>query len=101
MGVTATKAQVRRWQRFLDIGCVCCREYGVYSIPEVHHLISGNRRRGHSDTVALCPYHHRGVEPPPVDVGPSLAHGSKPFRARFGTDDELLEKTNKLLGEGK
>ena len=97
--MTATKADIRRWQSFQDIGCICCRKYGFYSIPEVHHLVSGNRRRGHADTIPLCPYHHRGIEPPPAEVGPSFAAGSKPFRARFGSDDELLEETNRLLEE--
>ena len=29
--------------------------------------------------------------------GPSLADGSKPFHERYGSDDELLAKTNELL----
>jgi hypothetical protein len=29
--------------------------------------------------------------------GPSLARSSKAFHAAFGTDDELLARTNKLL----
>lgn len=31
-------------------------------------------------------------------LGPSLANGSKPFRAEFGTDKELLDLQNALLG---
>lgn len=95
----ATKAQADRWERFQRVGCICCRKRGYYSIPEVHHLLSGNRRRGHDFTIPLCPWHHRGIEPPPVDVGPSFADGSKPFRACFGSDDELLAETNKVLGD--
>jgi len=32
------------------------------------------------------------------ELGPSLADGSKPFRAEFGTDAELLTIQNELLG---
>ena len=31
--------------------------------------------------------------------GPSLAHGSKPFHAAFGSDDELLARVNELLAQ--
>ena len=34
-----------------------------------------------------------------IAYGPSLANGSKPFHAVFGSDDELLELTNKRLTE--
>lgn len=87
--------------RFQEIGCVACRKMGYFSLADVHHLLSGGRRRGHDFTIPLCPWHHRGIEPPPVDVGPSLANGSKPFRAAFGSDDELLAEVNRLIGELK
>lgn len=35
-----------------------------------------------------------------LTFGPSLALSSKIFRERFGTDDELLERTNQLLARG-
>lgn len=31
--------------------------------------------------------------------GPSLAHNKREFVARYGTEMELLEKTNELLAE--
>jgi len=31
-------------------------------------------------------------------MGPSLARGAKPFRAHWGTDDELLAEQNRLIG---
>lgn len=88
--------------------CVCCHMRGIISVyPEIHHLLSGNRRRGHMFTVGLCSYHHRGFEGKATlsargleIVGPSLADGSKPFHAAFfGTDDAMLEYQNRLLGE--
>jgi len=70
---------------------------------EVHHLLSGNRRRGHLFTIPLCPWHHRadhggwGIKFMEQAVGPSLARTSKKFRAEYGSDDELLGATNLML----
>lgn len=102
-----TKAEAARMERLSRMPCVACRQLDTYLIPlrsEVHHLLSGNRRRGHMFTVPLCSWHHRGVrywemdpKAHPKFFGPSLALSSKAFRARFGTDDELLAMTDKLL----
>lgn len=86
--------------------CVACYQIGIVGeqYVDIHHLISGNKRRGHLFTVGLCKWHH--LRYPIQDMsanetrkllGPSLADGSKPFRAKFGTDDELLELQNRLL----
>jgi hypothetical protein len=102
-------ADRRRWSHFPDIGCVTCRLGGKRNRQtEVHHLnkggMAGRERRGHQETIPLCLWCHRGIPPEPFDhawarlnIGPSLAEGSKPFRARYGTDDELLMLTNKWL----
>lgn len=72
---------------------------------EVHHLLSGNKRRGHMHSIPLGSYHHRAVpwegftlRQMAETFGPSLAKGSKPFRAKFGGDDELLEEVNRMIG---
>lgn len=89
--------------------CVCCHMRGLYAWrPEIHHLLSGNKRRGHMFTVGLCAWHHRGAKSfgrsnqDELVLGPSLANGSKPFHAAFfGSDDAMLEYQNKLLAEEK
>jgi hypothetical protein len=91
--------ELRFNQGFQRIGCIACAQNGRYSQPEVHHLIYGGKRRGDEFTVPLCPAHHRGVNHHESVHGPSLAHGSKPFRERFGSDDYLLAETNLRLGE--
>lgn len=93
----ASKADVARFLKFQDIGCIACLQLGKYSVPEVHHLKSGNKRRGHQDTVPLCPAHHRGYQHNPELHGPSLALAPRSFHQAFGSDDELLRKTNELL----
>lgn len=94
----STKAEQARFRRLVDLGCICCKILGFYSVPEIHHILSGGRRIGHMSTLPLCIYHHRGVpigiDDPTVIMGPSLANGSKPFHARFGTQAELLKIVN-------
>lgn len=102
-----TKAQQRRFDRIKEIGCIGAHMRGLgWVYAEVHHLISGNKRRGHDFTVGLSPWLHRGVVPEGYTrssaestFGPSLANGSKPFREAFGDDNALLEYQNRLLGE--
>jgi hypothetical protein len=102
---TKTKTEQERWILFREIGCIVCRRYyHIVEPADVHHLLSGGKRRGHHATIPLCPYHHRGI---PIDgmsndrmrarLGPSLALQSKAFHAKFGSDDYLLEETEKEL----
>lgn len=103
----ATKAERERFDALRLIGCLCCRSRGAWTLPaEIHHLLSGNRRRGHEFTIPLCPWHHRGkvfrgmtAREMTEDFGPSLALGSKPFHAAFGSDEELLAAVNELLAQ--
>jgi hypothetical protein len=107
MNITA--AHRARWSRFPIIGCVACRKDGRHnSGTQVHHLNiggkAGQKRRGHADTIPLCPWHHQGIanyglnrESMRTLFGPSLATESRAFRDYFGTDDELLSYTNELI----
>lgn len=99
-----------RFEMLKDLGCIACINEGVSptcGYPEMHHLLSGNKRRGHDCTIPLGPWHHRGVRPAWSDsdedaaqmYGPSLAKGSKPFHQAYGGDDELLAQVNRMIGE--
>jgi hypothetical protein len=101
-----TAAQAKRLASIKTIGCIACRQRGILGVlADAHHLLKGGRRIGHDATIALCPWHHRAM--PFGDwldhatcrrlLGPSLAEGSKPFHAAFGSDAELLEIQNGLL----
>lgn len=92
-----TKSERERWTYFPQIGCICCRMLGTFNLPEVHHLLSGNRRRGHAFTIPLCAPHHRGVGYRRDLHKASVALGSKPFHAAFGSDDALLAETDKRI----
>lgn len=61
---------------------------------------------GDEYTVALCPYHHRGLLPEGFDaqkmsglLGPSFAWGRKTFKAFFCGDKLLLDIQNLVLDE--
>ena len=102
--MTPTKADLARFDAFRRIGCVACRKNGHAGVPaDVHHLLVGGKRAGHRYTVPLCAWHHRGVTMQcskadmTEDFGPSLAHGSKAFKARYGDDGDLLAYTDQLI----
>jgi len=103
-----TKSEAKRMDTIKDASeCVCCKKRKLLSsYVEIHHLLSGNKRMGHMFTVGLCPWHHRGVpmygytrRQMQEIYGDSLAHGSKIFRAQFGSDMDLLEMQNEVLDE--
>jgi hypothetical protein len=95
--VRATKADLRRFLKLVEIGCIACRKAGSgYRAPDIHHVLRGGRRIGHQATLPLCPNHHRWPSDGSV-VGPSLADGSKLFAAKFGTQQQLLAEVNKLI----
>ena len=84
---------------------MACALDGVLGVPgDIHHLLSGGRRIGHSATCCLCPYHHRGVVPEGRTAadyeyahGPSLALKPNAFRRRYGDEEELLAIQDALL----
>jgi hypothetical protein len=107
-----TAAESWRLVTVKALGCICCmlnREMGMatayFGPGDAHHLLSGGLRRGHMATIGLCKWHHQAEPPYPgmgereaiERFGPSVATGSKPFHALYGSDDDLLEFQNALL----
>lgn len=103
--IRPTKAEKLRMDRVSRIRCVACwGGVGVCGKTEVHHLLSGGKRRGHMYSVPLGIWHHRGIPLSGSNTsqmtwlyGPSLRLQSKAFRKQYGTDDELLARVNALL----
>ena len=77
-----------------SLGCVICRNLGFgASFAEVHHVRSGvgkGQRAADTDTIPLCPPHHRGTLHPMV---PSIHMQKRRFEREFGTERELLAQT--------
>lgn len=111
-----TMAQQARLDAIHGLPCCACRLEGVAqpSTTEAHHLVDKGYRihsGGHDATIPLCGWHHRGdvhgcqvlCNPPTMAnaekaYGPSLALNKKAFKAKYGTERELLEQTDAELG---
>lgn len=96
-----------------QLPCIACTIGGtsVCGKTEAHHLNlggkAGQKRRGDWFVIPLGRWHHQGIPPDGMSAmtaamkyGPSLAKSSKRFRAMFGDDQALLEKTNALISMG-
>lgn len=110
--MTRTKSEQARFDNMKDLGCIACildgriEPFGFGYAPEIHHMLSGNKRIGHMATVPLCTWHHQGAVWPGVsfpsilaELGPSWHKHRREFRKRYGSDAELIETVNQYLGE--
>ena len=101
-----TKEDKRRFSLLSQVGCICCKQFGIHNEwIQAHHIVEGNKRRGHQFTLPLCTWHHEGVPPEGMTreqtealVGPSLK-SKKRFDEVFEGEMELLEKVNDILRE--
>jgi len=85
-----------QWFRDLEsIGCIVCGLNGVYSPPDIHHVLKSGKRQSHLETIPLCPAHHRsGLN---NDVVVSRHPHKKGFEKRYGTENDLYEKTRSAV----
>lgn len=105
-----TGAELERIRLAKDGGCVACTIEGRTAADgwcgtvEFNHIHRGVRS-GHRYGYALGAWHHRGVPREGLNerdmeamYGPSLARGSRPFRARYGSDQALQDFQDRQLG---
>ena len=87
------KLERERLQAVADMPCYACFQDGRETNAEVHHIRSQTGlglRPSHFATIPLCPTHHR--------YGKVSVHlGKKAFVAKYGTEQEILEKTNREI----
>jgi len=94
--MSKTKAQKDLQDRIRRLGCIVCLGQGVHSECDLHHLLRGSRRINEDSVIGLCPMHHRsGLNTQEVV---SRHPWRREFEARYGTEDELLQKTRMLCG---
>ncbi len=86
----------KRFELIIEAGCIACinEQLGI-SPPEIHHLVEGRKRLGHKFTIGLCFLHHR--EGSDCDQYVSRHPHKAAFEARYGSEYDLLEQTNKLI----
>ena len=106
-----TKAEAARFRKLKALGCVACdidKTEQDQCEPDIHHMLSGNRRIGHHATVPLCYWHHKGE---PYDgmpeayllatVGPSWHRHRRKFRAQYGGDLALIARVDEMIADKK
>jgi hypothetical protein len=88
--IMTTKPEKLHLSKLVEKGCTLCRYLRLGETPsEVHHIRTGTgtgKKAPHSQTIALCPEHHR--------LGSQAIHvlGRKLWEKRFGISElELLE----------
>lgn len=104
-GKSLTKADLERRAAIHAGHCMACIQRGIdmrgSGYVQWHHT-AGKKR--HDLTCGLCQWHHMGrpmfnlpLATLRIKFGPSLAEGSKPFHAAFGSNASLLERQNEML----
>lgn len=88
-GATVEEKAWMDWIR--AYGCIACRLDGAGYVPAVvHHILRGGRRIGHLHTIPLCDPGHHQLD---SSSGKIPRHPFKArFEARYGTEQELLER---------
>ena len=105
-GKALTKADEARRTLIHEGPCMACMQRGINmtgsGYVQWHHTAGKNR---HDLTCGLCMWHHMarpmfGLSHAQLraQYGPSLAEGSKPFHAEFGSNEHLLQLQNNYLG---
>jgi hypothetical protein len=91
------KADSERLSSVAALGCIVCRRLGFPGSPaEIHHIRAGmgkGQRASHQVAIGLCPFHHRNG-----GFGEAFHAGKKTWQEKFGTEMELLNEVNNLLG---
>jgi len=89
------KSDKRRFSHLRELGCIACSKFGKFTEPVIHHIrkhTGMSLRPDHQDTIPLCPQHH--------NMGNESIHlNKKLFEEKFGTEKQLLIKTNMKINE--
>ncbi len=96
---TPTKADRDRKKKLEDLGCIVCLiDLKILTPCGIHHM-SGQVKDGcHQLTLGLCGNHHQMKS----NFGYWVSRhgdGKADFEKAYGTEQELLELTNELIGE--
>ena len=87
------KVERERLKTIGEMPCYACFQDGRETNAEVHHIRTQTGlglRPSHFATIPLCGFHHR--------YGKVSVHlGKKAFVARYGTEQEILEKVNREI----
>lgn len=82
-----TKAEKAHMGRVAALRCILPMCGGAAT---VHHKTGagGALRSSHWETMPLCPHHHQNGP-----FGEAVHNGTKTFESKYGTQDELIDRT--------
>lgn len=91
--------QEQEWMDAIcQLGCIVCRIHlGVNSPASPHHLEGKTKEGAHLKTIPLCGRHHQI----PGDYWKTRHHNKTQFESAYGTEQELLEQTKRLVEKGE
>lgn len=88
----------RRFDAICRLGCIVCRlKHEVHTPPAIHHLLgikyrATGKKANDRHTIGLCgPHHQTG------GYGIAVHAGVKEWERRYGTQEFLLELTDRLI----
>jgi len=95
----ATNVEKDKMDRVASLGCIVCKiYYNVESPGHIHHLTGLKYRsigKKAKEFICLCPTHHQNSNGEHYSI-----HGHpKLFAEKYGSQEFLLEYTNKFLAE--
>lgn len=98
-----TVADEARGDKLRDLGCiVCLNVHYVFTEPAIHHIDGKTKPGCHDLTIPLCGKHHQIKCNEKISgrkVWISLhGDGRKAFAERYGTELELLDQVNEMIG---
>lgn len=93
-----TKTERAWMDAITQLGCIVCLRHGSPRTPgAVHHLLDGGKRISHLHTICLCDPGHHQNSPTPAKI--SRHPNRTRFEEAYGTEEELLAFTQKLVRE--
>lgn len=95
-GRNPTASESRHMDKVSQLGCVVCYKQGFRFVPaEIHHTEGKTKEESHFKVLPLCYEHHRGGRgKEPISRHP----WKRRFEKAYGTEEELLELVEELLG---
>ena len=82
----------------VELGCIVCRNKGLFSPAEIHHIEGKTKPNAHLKVLPLCFIHHRVGN----DIEPIRRHPyKKRFEEAYGTEEELLKQVYEILESKK
>ena len=89
-----SKAIKAYWDKVAAIGCIACRQDGIFNdYVSIHHVDGRTKPGAHYRVLPLCgPHHQTGGED-----APAIHPFKKRFIQKYGTEAELLKKVEALI----